>query len=319
MRKILILIVILCFVFSCEKESKLEQEIAEIGVDFKTERFDRLFANITPETLPKLKETYPFMFSKRVNDSVWIARISDTLQQKLQAEVHNAFPDFNTAEDEIRMLFQHLKYYFKEFKEPRVITVTDYVDYRNKVIVTDSIVLIALDTYLGSGHEFYGDIQNYLKQNFEAPQIVVDLATQYSERQIFQSKRRTLLDEMVYYGKVLYFKDVMLPFKQEAERIGYTPQQLAWAQENESNIWRYFVEKELLYSTYAKLSGRFIAPAPFSKFNLELDSDSPGRLGQYIGWQIVRAYMKNNDVTLKQMLNTKAEEIFTNSKYKPRK
>ena len=82
----------------------------------------------------------------------------------------------------------------------------------------------------------------------------------------------------------------------------------------------YFVEKELLYSTDSKLPSRFINPAPFSKFYLEdIDSESPGRLGRYIGWQIVRAYMEHNDVPLKDMLMTSPEEIFNNSKFKPRK
>jgi uncharacterized protein YjaZ len=112
----------------------------------------------------------------------------------------------------------------------------------------------------------------------------------------------------------------MLPNKTEAERIGYTEAQLQWALANESYIWRYFVERELLYSTDSKLPSRFINPAPFSKFYLEeIDTDSPGRLGQYIGWQIVRAYMKNNDVNLKNMLSTPPEDIFNNSKFKPKK
>ena len=89
---------------------------------------------------------------------------------------------------------------------------------------------------------------------------------------------------------------------------------------NESYIWRYFIERELLFSTDLKLSGRFITPAPFSKFYLEdIDAESPGRLGQYIGWQIVRAYMQQNDVSLKDMLLKSPEEIFNNSKFKPRK
>ncbi len=84
-------------------------------------------------------------------------------------------------------------------------------------------------------------------------------------------------------------------------------------------IWRFFVENELLYNTDPSLSGRFMNPAPFSKFYLELDSESPGRIGQYIGWQIVRAYMKNNDVSLSKMLITDPAEIYKNSKFKPRK
>ena len=80
------------------------------------------------------------------------------------------------------------------------------------------------------------------------------------------------------------------------------------------------MERELLYSTDSKLPGRFINPAPFSKFFLEgIDAASPGRLGQYIGWQIVRAYMLNNEVSLRDMLIMSTEDIFNNSKFKPRK
>ena len=65
----------------------------------------------------------------------------------------------------------------------------------------------------------------------------------------------------------------------------------------------------MLYSTDASLPGRFISDAPFSKFYLELDNESPGRLGQYIGWQIVKSYMNNNDVQMKDMLQKEAKEI----------
>jgi uncharacterized protein YjaZ len=94
---------------------------------------------------------------------------------------------------------------------------------------------------------------------------------------------------------------------------------MEWAQENESEIWRYFVDRELLYSTDSKLPGRFINPAPFSKFYLELDAESPGRLGRYIGWQIVKAYMNQTDNSFKGMLITEAETIFKESRFKPRK
>ena len=319
MRKLLSTIVIIYLTLSCQNESKLENEIAKIDIKVNVERFDRLFAQITPTGLPKLKDDYPFMFSKNYNDSLWIARISDTLQQQLNAEVDKAFSDSSLIEGEIESLFQHLKYYYKTFRTPRIITVTSDVDYRNKTIVTDSIVLIALDTYLGADHDFYGGLSKYLRQNFESSQIVSDLATQYAEQHIFQTRRKTLLDEMIYFGKTLYFKDIMIPFKEDEEKIGYTKEQLEWAIANESNIWRFFVEKESLFDSSPKLVERFINPAPFSKFNLELDGESPGRLGQYMGWQIVRAYMKNNDATLQQLLEADAEDIFNNSRFKPRK
>ena len=318
-KKLFLYLSVATLAIACNKDSKIEQDIANIDVDFKVERFDEIFAKSQPNDLPKLKTTFPFLFSKRINDSVWIDRMKDTLQQHLFAEVDKTFGNFDGVTKDIKSLFQHLKYYDKTFTEPRVITLTNFVDYRNKTIITDTIVLIALDNYLGEEHEFYVDIPRYLAQNLKPSQIVPDLATDYAQKYSFQSQQKTLLDDMIYFGKQLCFKDRMIPFETDAEKIGYTQEQLDWAISNESYIWRYFIEKELLYSTDNSLPSRFMNPAPFTKFYLELDSESPGRLGQYMGWQIVRSYMEHNDVELMDMLQMDAKDIFDNAKFKPRK
>lgn len=320
MKYTFILLMIIVTVISCKKDTNLENDIAKINLDAHIERFDLLFAKIDAESLPNLKQAYPFMFSEKYQDSFWIEKASDSLQKMLHHEVEKTFSDFNTIELEIESLFNHLKYYFPEFQTPRIITATSDVDYRNRVIVTDTITILALDNYLGSNHEFYQNIPKYIREDLKKEQIVVDLAGEYAKIHSFQPVNKTFLDEMIFFGKQLYFKDVIIPFKTEAERIGYTKAQLDWAMANESYIWRYFVERELLFSTDQKLASRFLTPAPFSKFYLEdIDAESPGRLGQYIGWQIVKAYMQQNDVSLNEMLAKSAEEIFNNSKFKPRK
>jgi len=313
-----ILIIGLTFV-SCNEDSKTEKEIAKIEVDFTVERFDTAFLQATPKDLPKLKQAYPFLFSKRVSDSVWIYRINDSLQDELLTEVNKTYPELKNTQEELKRLFQHLKYYDKTFTIPRVIALTNDVDYRNKTIVTDSLVLIALDNFLGSEHVFYQNIPKYLAENMEKHQIVSDLAEGYATKHVFQTNRKTLLDEMIYFGKLLYFKDYMIPFKSDAEKIGYSEAQIKWAEANESQIWSYFIEKELLYSTDNKLPSRFIADAPFSKFYLELDNESPGRVGQYIGWQIVKAYANTTGEDVMTILQKEPEEIFRKSKFKPKK
>ena len=306
---------------SCDEDSKLEKEIATINVDFNIERFDTAFLNAEPSDLPQLKNTYPFLFSKHTPDSVWIDRLKDTLHVEILTEVSKVFNNFDDPKQEIKSLFQHLKYYDKVFSIPRVITLTNYVQYRDNVIVTDSIALIALDNYLGKEHRFYvdGGIPDYLARNFEADQIVVDLADGYAQKYVFQPNRKTFLDEMIYFGKLLYFKDVMIPFKTDAEKIGYSDEQLLWAEANETPIWSYFIEEELLYSSDSKLPSRFIANAPFSKFYREFDNESPGQLGQYIGWQIVKAYAENTNEDVMTILQKDPEEIFRKSKFKPKK
>ena len=317
--RIYILLMFGLILLSCGEDSKLEGEIEKIEVDFVVERFDKAYENATANDLPKLKQAYPFLFSKHVPDSVWIKRINDTLQGMLLNEVNKAYPDFTDEKEDLRSLFKHLKYYDKTFSTPRVVTLTNDVDYRNKTIVTDSLVLIALDNFLGENHEFYQNIPRYLAANMQSDQIVPEVAEGYAKKYTFQTDRKTLLDEMIYFGKLLYFKDVMIPFVSDAEKIGYTEQQLKWAEANESSIWSHFIENEMLYSTDSKLPSRFIADAPFSKFYLELDNESPGRLGQYIGWQIVRAYAENTGEDIMLVLQKEPEEIFIKSKFKPKK
>ena len=57
----------------------------------------------------------------------------------------------------------------------------------------------------------------------------------------------------------------------------------------------------------------------FSRFNLELDNESPPSLGIYIGWKIIRSYVDNNNISLINMLQADSQSIFKNAKFKPRK
>ena len=84
-------------------------------------------------------------------------------------------------------------------------------------------------------------------------------------------------------------------------------------------IWKFFIEKQLLYSTDIELVERFIEPAPFSKFYLQLDNESPGKIGRWIGWQIIRSFHEQNpDFPLQKLLNMSFQKIFNQSRYKPK-
>ena len=244
--------------------------------------------------------------------------MEDPIWREVYTEVQKKYSNFEPVRQEFNTLFQHVKYYFPKTKTPKVITVIGEMDYNTKAIYADSLVIVALELYLGKDHKFY-EFPNYLKQNFEEKQIMPDVVSSFSYRNIPVSGDKTLISQMIFEGKQLYAKDLLLPNYTDAEKIGYTPEQVKWCGENESYMWRFFIESEMLFSVDPKLTTRFIAPAPFSKFYLEIDNDSPGRVGAWIGWQMVRAYMKNNNVTLPELLKTDAKEIFEKSKYKPKK
>ncbi len=318
MRRIIILFVLILAIASCDKKTKIEKAVEEIPIEIKIERFDKLFFETEPKNLDKLKKQFPFFFPKGTQDSVWLEKMQNPLWRELYTEVQKKYSNFEPVHQGLNKLFKHLKFYFPESKTPKVITVTSEMDYNNKVIYTDSLVIISLELYLGKDHKFY-QFPNYLKQNFEQKQILPDLVSSFSTQKIAPITDQSLLSQMIYFGKQLYLKDLLLPDYTDAEKIGYTAEQNKWCEENESYMWRYFLENEILYSNDQKLNNRFINPAPFSKFYLEIDNESPGSIGKWIGWQMVRSFMKNNDLPIEKMLTMNAKELFEKSKYKPKK
>ncbi|SEP25058.1 protein involved in gliding motility GldB [Flavobacterium sp. CF108] len=316
--KIYRFVVVLCLFFlSCDQKTKVEKEVEEIPVDIKVERFDKAFFEAKPEDLAKLKKQYPYFFPGN-DDNVWLQKMKEPIWREVYEEVQKKYSNFEPVREEFNELFKHIKYYFPKTKTPKVVTVIGEMDYNAKAIYADSLVVVALELYLGKDHKFY-EFPAYLKYNFEEKQIMPDVVSSFTYRNIPAYPDKNLISQMIFEGKQLYAKDLLLPNYTDAEKMGYTPEQIKWCEENESYMWRYFLESEMLYSLDPKLTTRFIAPAPFSKFYLEIDNDSPGRVGAWIGWQIVRSYMKNNNVPLSELLKVNAKEIFEKSKYKPKK
>lgn len=304
---------------ACSEKSKVESEIAEIPIDVEVLRFDKEFIETPDSDFSKLKQKYPFLLPSNVADETWMAKRNDSLFNVLYKEVQTKFSETKQLESDLKSLFQHIKYYFPNQNPGKVITLISEVDVDAKSIYTDSLTLVSLDTYLGKDHRFYEVFDSYLLNDFEPAQITSDVAESFITTQLPMVKERQFLAQMIYYGKIMYAKDLLIPNESDAVKMGYTPEQIKWCEENEPQIWMYFIENKLLFDSDSKLYSRFLQKAPFSKFYLDLDAESPGRVGVWIGWQIVRSYMKNNNVTLQQLFATNAKEIFDNSKYKPKK
>lgn len=319
MKSSVVYLLFLFFFLSCNTKNKAEKAVEAISVDLEVVRFDKIFFETSPEDLSKIKQEFPFFFPPGNDDAVWLEKMQNPLWRELYTEVQSKFSDFDSYKAELEDVFKHVKYYFPKAQMPKVYTVISEMDYNNKVIYADSLLIISLEMYLGKEHKFY-QFPNYIKQNFEPKQLMPDVVESFAKRQILPTTQKNFLAAMIYSGKELYLKDMFLSAEySDADKIGYTPEQLLWCQENESYMWRYFIENQLLYDDDPKLIPRFVSPAPFSKFYLEIDNESPGRVGAWMGWQIVRSYMKNNEVSLSQLMRIGAKEIFEKSNYKPKK
>lgn len=320
MKRYIYIILIGVLFFSCDKKSKIESAVEEIPVSMKLHRFEQAFFDAKPENLADVKAKYPDFFPEGTPDAVWIDKMQHPQWRELYQEVEKKYKNFGTQQSEIEDLFKHIKYYFPTIKTPTIYTVISEMDNNSKAIYANDKLVIALELYLGKDHKFYGEFPAYLRQNFEQRQMLPDIVSSFAFGVLPNPKDKDLLSMMISSGKELYLKDILLPEYSDAERIGYSEDQIKWSKENESYIWEYFVNDKLLYSTDSKLANRFINLAPFSKFYLEIDNESPGRIGQWVGWQIVRSFMENNPkVTIQDLIKMNEKDIFELSKYKPKK
>ena len=302
--------------FSCEKNTE-KTDVSGIVVTSKLSRFDLEFYESKDKDLSKIKDKYPYLFPIGTPDSVWIRQKHDSLSNVLLSDVKETFGDFQKEKKEIDLLFKHVKYYYSKFRAPHIITLISNLDLDNQVIYADSLLLISVDTYLGAHKKYYANYPEYLRNHFDKKHITNDIATSIAYKIKPHLPYRLFVEKMISKAKTKYIQHLFLPDKKPEDIMEFTEEKYRWAVANERMVWQYFVEKEYIYNTDKELNERFLDVAPFSKFYMSFDNESPGQIGVWIGYQIIASYMKNNKVSLPDMLATSPMIIFKNSKYKP--
>ena len=305
--------VILCFFLlnflACESNTQKE--------DLNIHRFENEFYNSSEEELHLLINKYPYLFPKEFPIEIWKSFLKDSTNLIVFDETSKVFNDFKIISEEILEVFTNFQKISPEFIKPKIITLTSQTDYKNRIIYADSLLLISLDSYLGKN--FYPDLPEYISSNMTKEYISNDISEEISKQFIKKSNDRTLLSEIIYHGKILYLNRQLTPFNKEYLIFHSSFDKIKWADENEFNIWSFFIENDFLFSTRNDLKSRFISFSPFSKFNLDIDKKSPGSIGKWLGYKIVNSFMKNNNVDIKDLLNKDYYQIYINSKYKPKK
>ena len=314
-----VIFLFLMSIISCSNKENSKIDVSDISVKTLVKRFDQKFYTTSPEKLADLKTEFPYLFPKPNPDSVWVNKMQNKDEQELFVETQKVYKDFSEETEQLNILFKHIKYYYPKFKEPKIITLLTNIDYNNKVVLADSLLFISLDVFLGKDNGIYQDFPNYIKQNYTKEHLIVSVAKQFANEIVPSTNDHSLIAKMIQEGKKLALIHVFLPDVDQNEIIGYTADQSKWAQKSEVEIWKYFIQKEYLYSTDSQLTKRFIDDAPFSKFFLEVDKDSPGRIGTWFGWRIVESFLDHNEFPVQETVMFENEEVFKKSKYKPKK
>ena len=145
--------------------------------------------------------------------------------------------------------------------------------------------------------------------------VVCDYITAWLVGEYPKSMSENLLYDIIYQGKILYTASQLLDVP-DSLLMGYTTSEWEWVTENEQGMWLSLMASKDLYSTQIIDKGRYINDGPFT---LPFTQESPGRAGVYIGWQIVKSYMKHNkSVGIQQLMQeTDAQKILNQSRYNP--
>lgn len=323
MVKIFKLLGILSFIFitiSC-KDNTLEVNVSNIDVSFRITRFEKQFYDANPDQLKALGQKYPFFMNPNVPDSVWLKKQQAESETYLYKRVMEIYTD-DALVSELEDLFKHVKYYYPEFEAPEVFTYVSNMDYQKPVIIADGKCFIALDCYLGKEEEAYGGIPEYWHEWMQSEYISRDVAEVLAREVVAKNTSdNSLINHMVYEGKIRQMMQAFLPQVSKQVIMGYSEADWTWCEENEEEMWRFFVENQLLYNTDNRNLPRFIDKAPFSKFYTTADNESPGRVGIWFGWKMVRSYVQyhNKEILPDIMRNTDSQSLFLASKYKPGK
>jgi gliding motility-associated lipoprotein GldB len=322
-------IFVLCWALSsCSDDKKKEVPPVENPVNVELIRLDKqLF------TWKDREETKAFLLANPAFTQLYLDQKDSILDEKLvdflfefysnpSLKEFNRYTDSSFHDmDEIKAgfadMFTRIKQNFPDFKIPKIYTVVTGFRFDKDIAFSDTAIVISIDYFLGNKAAFRPNHYEYFLRRYDKPYILpmigLALSTKYNAG---NESDKTMLANMIYYGKAHYFLERVMPNLPDSLNIMYSEKELQNAKDNLSTIWGHFVERKLLYETSHRILENYVGEAPASN---EISKECPGRIGRWLGWEITRAYMsKNSSITLAQLMNEpNADKIFKESGYRP--
>ncbi len=311
------------FMSSCDQE--FEVDLDQIPIESELKRFDRAFygtdtANFKAE-IEALKDDFGPFFSDQQELIFFRNQRLDEQNQRLFEISEQQFGDLEEWKVSLNNMLKRYYYYFGSEDTIETYTYISSLDFNYPVVFAKPYLFIELDMYLGEkGKEFYKFLPEYLQFHHQPAFMLRDAAYEIAKAQVPPpAEPATLLDAMIYHGKVLKLTERLLGKVSEDVLLVYPQKKHQFAQAHEKDMWIYFIENQLLFKTDQEVQRRFIEVAPFSKFRTKTDPETPGRIGRWFGYRIVDAFLnENSNLTLQDLLNERdSRKILKLSRYKP--
>ena len=299
----------------------LEPQKLEI-VEFNKVLFSLDTANFEEEYLAILPQFQAFLIEEPTEEEVGYMKefVTDTFMLRINKLVCETFPDISLVANEIKGVYQHYKYYYPEFDVPPTFSYISGIYYNRPHSLSSDCVLLGLDFYLSNKDLVYDKIgfPRYFSRRCQPAYLTRDFAEElYYYKFGNRVNRKNVLDEMISRGKMYYFIEAMNPSLPDSVIMGYSKPQMEWAQDNEGAVWAAVVGNNMLYSNHVEQRNMLFNDGPFTA---AFSENAPSRLGDFLGLQIVRSFMSNNDEILQDLMEmTDYQDVFQRSRYKPKK
>jgi hypothetical protein len=337
----------LLFVFSnCtsdDHDRPKTPDVSGIQVALQVKRFDQKMAQIdtnnTAAAVAAIEQEMPDFSSiyfekiigvKDPNDSTGKYRndvrkfLTDPTMRFMLDTIGKVYPNLDAEKSEIEQGLRFFKHYFPNKPVPTTLYTMPSAYNFAAVFPTENAVAVGLDMFLGKDYPVYeslaesGQYPRFISRTFRRDYLVDRIFELLISDIAGEPSGNRLLDYMLHNGKKLYVLDCLLPKTPDSIKLNYTTAQMAGIYSNEAFTWGRILKQDLMYSTSFKDFQKLVMPAPNAPIIAE---EAPGAIGNFIGWQIVKQYMKRHpETTLEDLLKLKdAQKLLDESKYKPKK
>lgn len=215
--------------------------------------------------------------------------------------------------------FGRLKGFFPDSLVPRIIAYNSGFNYG--VLPTDSVLGFGVEWFVGKDSPVVQYLSpelfpQYRKDRMRPEMLVPSVVKGWLQVHYTRDVRgEDLLTNLVVIGKVMALLDALLPGTDASLKFAFTPAQLKWCEDNEFNMWRELVAKELVYSKDPKVADRLLNDGPFTP---GMPRESPGHVGEWIGYRMVESYLRAHpEVTFAELFAMRDPQAILKT-YKPR-
>jgi hypothetical protein len=319
--------------FSC-KRNPLDVDTSDVKLEIQYINLDSLLFNTSTDKLIDLRQQMgqkiPELFDYQIGYCMRIGKVvdtafvnsivqyrQDTMIQKLEKEIAQKFSNLSPQKINLTIAFKRLKAHINTAKIPTSIVFQNSL-FTSSAFCTEKEIGIGLERYLGAqspiikslpGEPFY----DWIKIGYDVQYLERDAVLSWVLTHIIPETKGNLAELMIYHGKALYLTEACLPESEKNVIIRYSKEDLKWSQENEYSMWKYLVDEKLLFKTDDLIAKNMLQEGPFTS---GLPEKGPDRLGQFLGWVIVKNYMENSETTFEELINTPYNEILQS--YQPK-